>query len=188
MFYSEKTKGIIKMQDARCKKAQSSRLKAQRGLLSVFSFQLSACFLLLISCFLFIASKPIPPIEVIIGLSKQPVVPGIAIVNLKVIPLVEHSNIDIQIELPEKLRLVSGIKKWNGILEADKTETFQYQIYVPDSKTYELKAVIILRMITGETVRREETLEINPVAKKNEYKKNHIKEGKDRGVIEFKGE
>lgn len=137
---------------------------------------------------LLIASKPIPPIEVIIGLSKQPIVPGIAIVNLKVIPLVEHSNIDIQIELPEKLRLISGTKKWNGILEVDKTETFLYQIYIPDSKTYELKAVIILKMITGETVRREETLEINPVAKKNEYKKNHIKEGKDRGVIEFKGE
>jgi len=84
--------------------------------------------------------------------------------------------------------LNSGAKRWNGILEVDKTEIFQYQIYIPDSKTYELKAVIILRMITGETVRREETLEINPVAKKNEYKKNHIKEGKDRGVIEFKGE
>lgn len=148
----------------------------------VISIIFSLLFLLLI------ASKPIPPIEVIIGFSKQPIVPGIAIVNLKVIPLVEHSNIDIQIELPEKLRLITGTKKWNGILEVDKTETFQYQIYIPDSKTYELKAVIILKMITGETVRREETLEINPVAKKNEYKKNHIKEGKDRGVIEFKGE
>lgn len=148
----------------------------------VISIFFPILFLLLIS------SKPIPPIEVIIGLSKQPVVPGIAIINLKVIPLIEHSNIDIQIELPEKLRLVSGTKKWNGILEVDKTETFQYQIYIPDSKTYELKAVIILKMVTGETVRREEALEINTVAKNKEYKKNHIKEGKDRGVIEFKGE
>lgn len=153
-----------------------------QGFCSFIFFFLPLLFLLLI------ASKPIPPIEVIIGLSKQPVVPGIAIVNLKVIPLVEHSNIDIQMEIPENLRLTSGIKKWNGILEVDKTETFQYQIYIPDSKTYELKAVIILKMITGETVRREETLEINPIAKNKEYKKNHIKEGKDRGVIEFKGE
>ncbi len=137
---------------------------------------------------LLIASKPIPPIEVIIEFAKQPAIPGIAVVNLKLIPLIEHSNIDIRIELPEKLRLISGTKKWNGILEVDKTETFQYQIYIPDSKTYELKAVIIVKMITGETVRREETLEVNPVAKKNEYKKNQIKEGKDRGVIEFKGE
>src|SRR3990167_683685 len=84
---------------------------------------------------LLIASKPIPPIDVIIELAKQPSIHGMAVVNLKVIPLVEHSNIDIQIELPEKLRLLSGTKKWNGILETDKTETFQYQIYIPDSKT-----------------------------------------------------
>jgi hypothetical protein len=137
---------------------------------------------------LFTASKPIPPIDAVIELAKQPEIPGIAIVNLKIIPLMEHSNIRVEIELPEKLRLIDGEGKWSGVLEVDKTEAFQYKIYIPDNKTYEIKAVIILKMISGETVRREETLEINPAAKKKEYKKNQIKEGKDRGVIEFKGE
>lgn len=134
------------------------------------------------------ASKPIPPVDIIIELAKQPSIPGMALVNLKIIPLIGHSNINIEIKLPEELRLIKGAKKWSGMLKVDKTETFQYQIYIPDSKTYEVKAVITLKIITGETVRREEILEINPVAKNKEFRKNHAKEGKGRGVIEFKGE
>jgi len=159
------------------------KFKQYSIVLFVFMFLFFSPFIISLA-----VSKPIPPIDVVIEFAKQPAIPGIAVVNLKLIPLIEHSNIDIQIELSEKLILSSGTKKWNGILEADKTETFQYQIYIPDNKAYELKAVIILKMITGETVRREEVLEINPAVKKKKLKKNHTKEEKGRGVIEFKGE
>ena len=159
------------------------KFKQYSIVLFVFMFLFFSPFIISLA-----VSKPIPPIDVIIEFAKQPAIPGIAVVNLKLIPLIKHSNIDVHIELSEKLRLINGVGKWNGILEADKTETFQYQIYIPDNKAYELKAVIILKMITGETVRREEVLEINPAVKKKKLKKNHTKEEKGRGVIEFKGE
>jgi len=159
------------------------KFKLYSIVLFVFMFLFFSPFIISLA-----ASKPIPPIDVVIEFDKHPAIPGIAIVNLKLIPLIKHSNIDVHIELPEKLRLINGVGKWRGILEVDKTETFQYKIYIPDNKTYGLKAIIILKMITGEAVRREEVLEINPVVKKKELKKNHTQEEKGRGVIEFKGE
>src|SRR3989338_6322609 len=145
------------------------KFKLYSIVLFVFMFLFFSPFIISLA-----ASKPIPPIDVVIEFDKHPAIPGIAIVNLKLIPLIKHSNIDVHIELPEKLRLINGVGKWSGILEVDKT--------------YGLKAIIILKMITGEAVRREEVLEINPVVKKKELKKNHTQEEKGRRVIEFKGE
>ncbi len=169
------------MQDERCN-IQDSRCKIQdvRLLTSVFCLLLSYLFLT--------ASKPLPPIDVAMELIKQPEIPGAAVINVKVTPLIEHSSLDVQIKIPEKLKLTGGAEKWNGVLEMDKTQTFQYNVYIPDNDIYEIKASVTLKLLTGETVKREEILEINPAGKKKAHKKMPVKKGDGRGVIEFKGE
>ncbi|MBI4378309.1 MAG: hypothetical protein HY578_04345 [Nitrospinae bacterium] len=145
---------------------------------------------LLILVFVFLislSSKPLPPVDIIMELERQPEVPGLAIINVKVTPLIEQSDLNVQIELPEGLKLFRGVERWNGILEVNKMHTFQYQVYIPDKKIYEIKASVTLRLLTGETVKREEGLEIIPEGVKRELKKLPEKKGKDRGVIEFKG-
>ncbi|MBI3813317.1 MAG: hypothetical protein HY279_02470, partial [Nitrospinae bacterium] len=96
--------------------------------------------------------------------------------------------LEVRIEIPEKLKLVGGVEKWSGILEVDKVQTFQYSVYIPDNNIYEIKSSVTLKLLTGETVKREETLEINPTGKKKGHKKLPEKKGEGRGVVEFKGE
>jgi hypothetical protein len=134
-----------------------------------------------------VASKPLPPLDVIMELERQPEVPGLAIINVKVTPLIEQSDLNVQIDLPKGLKLFHGVERWNGVLEVNKMHTFQYQVYIPDKKIYEIKTSVTLKLLTGETVRREEGLEIIPEGVKRELKKRPEKKGKDRGVIEFKG-
>src|SRR3989304_4511342 len=98
------------------------KFKQYSIVLFVFMFLFFSPFIISLA-----ASKPIPPIDVIIEFAKQPAIPGIAVVNLKLIPLIEHSNIDVHIELSEKLRLINGVGKWTGILEEDKTKPFHIQ-------------------------------------------------------------